>query len=91
MECTAEFGGKFRHGRGSCGSIGCGEDSLDQRGRDDHTVSYDAAQAYVAQVRAPVKAFIPIDGGHFACFTDPTEFLAAMRAHVMPLIAKDAR
>ncbi len=61
------------------------------QGRDDHTVSYDAAQAYVAQVRAPVKAFIPIDGGHFACFTDPTEFLAAMRAHVMPLIAQDAR
>lgn len=34
----AEFDGKLRHGRCSRGSIGYVEDSLDQRGRDDHAV-----------------------------------------------------
>lgn len=38
VDGKAEFGGKLRHGRGSCGSIGCVEDGLDQRGRDDHAV-----------------------------------------------------
>lgn len=52
-------------------------------GRDDHTVSFEAAKDYVEQVRAPIKAFIPIDGGHFACFTDPDEFISALRRYVM--------
>jgi pimeloyl-ACP methyl ester carboxylesterase len=56
------------------------------QGRDDHTVSFAAAKDYVEQVRAPVKAFIPIDGGHFACFTDPSQFIGALRQSVMPLI-----
>ena len=34
----AEFGGKLRHGRGSCGSIGRVENGLDQRGADDRAV-----------------------------------------------------
>jgi pimeloyl-ACP methyl ester carboxylesterase len=55
-------------------------------GRDDHTVSVQAAKDYVEQVRAPLKAFVPIDGGHFACFTDPTEFVAALQKLVSPLI-----
>jgi len=25
-------------------------------------------------------------GGHFACFTDTEEFLAALRMHVLPLV-----
>ncbi len=55
------------------------------QGRDDHVVSFDAARAYVAEVRAPRKAFIPIAGGHYACFTDPTAFVEALRRYVRPL------
>jgi pimeloyl-ACP methyl ester carboxylesterase len=56
-------------------------------GRDDHMVSFEAAREYVEQVRAPMKAFIPIDGGHFACFTDPDEFIGALLTYIAPLIA----
>ena len=31
------------------------------------------------------KAFAAIDGGHYACFTDTDQFLAAMRKYVLPL------
>jgi pimeloyl-ACP methyl ester carboxylesterase len=48
------------------------------QGRDDHITSFSAAQAWVDSVHAPKKAFVPIDGGHFACFTDSTQFLAAL-------------
>jgi len=57
------------------------------QGRDDHVVSFEAAQAYMAEVRAPKKAFIPIRGGHFACFTSPKEFVGALRQHVRPIAA----
>jgi proline iminopeptidase len=57
------------------------------QGRDDHVVSFQAAKDYVDYVRAPAKAFIPIDGGHFACFTDAAQFLTALRAHVMPQLS----
>jgi pimeloyl-ACP methyl ester carboxylesterase len=56
------------------------------QGRDDHMVSFDAAKAYVAQVHAPLKAFVPIEGGHFACFTDSKQFLAAVHQCVDPLL-----
>jgi len=59
------------------------------QGRDDHTVSFNEAQAYVKEIRAPKKAFVPIAGGHFACFTNPQEFLAALMNHVTPLAARD--
>ena len=55
------------------------------QGRDDHVASFAPAQAYVDEVRAPAKAFIPIDGGHFALFTDPSEFVGALRKYVRPL------
>jgi pimeloyl-ACP methyl ester carboxylesterase len=48
------------------------------QGRDDHVVSFDAAKAYISRIHAPHKAFIPIPGGHFACFTSTSEFLAAL-------------
>ena len=54
-------------------------------GRDDHVVSVEAARAYVADVRAPAKAFVLIDGGHFALFTNPVAFIAALRRYVRPL------
>jgi hypothetical protein len=31
------------------------------------------------------KAVMAIDGGHFACFTNSRDFVAALRAHVLPL------
>jgi proline iminopeptidase len=55
------------------------------QGRDDHIAPFEVAQDYVAEVRAPKKAFIPIAGGHWACFTNATAFLEALRQHVRPL------
>ncbi len=55
------------------------------QGRDDHIAPFEVARAYVAEVRAPKKAFIPIAGGHWACFTNATAFLEALREHVRPL------
>ena len=55
------------------------------QGRDDHIAPFEVAQAYVAEVRAPKKAFIPISGGHWACFTNATGFLEALRQHVRHL------
>jgi proline iminopeptidase len=54
------------------------------QGRDDHITSFSAAKAWVESVHAPAKAFLPIDGGHFACFTDSREFLAALEKLVGP-------
>jgi proline iminopeptidase len=54
------------------------------QGRDDHIVSNEAAQAYVESMKAPAKAYIAIEGGHFACFTNADQFVAALRKHVRP-------
>ena len=55
------------------------------QGREDHITPFEVAQAYFAEVRAPKKAFLPIAGGHYACFTNPIEFVDALRRHVRPL------
>ena len=55
------------------------------QGREDHVTDFEVAQRYVAEVRAPKKALIPIAGGHFACFTNPTAFVEALRKDVRPL------
>jgi pimeloyl-ACP methyl ester carboxylesterase len=55
-------------------------------GKDDHIAPLDVARDYVADVRAPKKAFIPIDGGHWACFTNASAFIGALRQQVKPLI-----
>jgi pimeloyl-ACP methyl ester carboxylesterase len=55
-------------------------------GRDDHITSPPAARDWVERLHAPAKAFVPIDGGHFACFTNPGGFVGALREHVLPLI-----
>ncbi len=57
------------------------------QGREDHVVSFQAAKDYLDQVRAPSKAFLPIDGGHFACFTHAAQFLTALRTRVMPQLS----
>ncbi len=55
------------------------------QGRDDHVTPFEVAERYAAEVRAPTKKFIPIAGGHFACFTDSREFVGALRHYVRPL------
>jgi pimeloyl-ACP methyl ester carboxylesterase len=45
------------------------------QGRDDNRTSPAAARDFVKQVRAPTKGYTAIDGGHFACLTNPTGFL----------------
>lgn len=56
------------------------------QGCDDRIAPFEVAEAYTAEVRAPQKAFVPIDGGHWACFTNPSGFLGALRQHVRPLV-----
>lgn len=54
------------------------------QGREDHIVSNAAAKAWIDSLHAPAKAFVLIDGGHFACFTYPNEFNAAVRSNTKP-------
>ncbi len=56
------------------------------QGKDDHVASFAEAQKYEGEIRAPRKALVPISGGHFACFTNPTEFVEALRLHVLPIV-----
>jgi pimeloyl-ACP methyl ester carboxylesterase len=56
------------------------------QGREDHVTPLEPARAYWEEVRSPGKAFVAIDGGHYACFTHPDQFLKAMRHHVLPLV-----
>ncbi len=55
------------------------------QGRDDHITGFAPAKAYTDEIRAPQKAFVAIDGGHYACFTNADEFVAALRKYVRPL------
>jgi pimeloyl-ACP methyl ester carboxylesterase len=48
------------------------------QGWSDHVAPFEAARDYVAQIRAPAKAFVPIAGGHFACFTNAQAFVASL-------------
>jgi pimeloyl-ACP methyl ester carboxylesterase len=48
------------------------------QGRNDPRCPPEAARAFVEQVRAPAKNFTAIDGGHFACLSNPTGFLDAL-------------
>jgi pimeloyl-ACP methyl ester carboxylesterase len=48
------------------------------QGSNDPRCSPEAARAFVSEVHAPVKNFTSIDGGHFACLSNPTGFLDAL-------------
>jgi pimeloyl-ACP methyl ester carboxylesterase len=54
-------------------------------GRDDTRTPPEAARAFVNKVRAPAKNYTAIEGGHFACFTNPAGFLDALQADMRPL------
>ena len=53
------------------------------QGRDDWICPTDVARDYLAKVKAPGKAFAEIRGGHFACYTDQPQFIAALRKHAL--------
>jgi pimeloyl-ACP methyl ester carboxylesterase len=55
------------------------------QGRDDPRCSPEAARAFVAEVRAPAKNFTAIEGGHFACLSNPTGFLNALDSDLRKL------
>lgn len=48
------------------------------QGRNDPRCSPEAAREFVNEVHAPAKNFTLIDGGHFACLSNPTGFLNAL-------------
>ena len=55
------------------------------QGREDHIVGLRAAKDYSDAIQAPKKKFVAIDGGHYACFTNADQFLAALNKYVRPL------
>lgn len=55
------------------------------QGAEDFTTPTRLARMYVESVRAPVKAFVALDGGHFAVFMQSEQFLAELLARVRPL------
>ncbi len=55
------------------------------QGRADWLTPMVVAKDYFDTVRSKGKVFAPIDGGHFACFTNAGGFVAALRKHVVPL------
>jgi proline iminopeptidase len=54
-------------------------------GRDDHITPVEAASDYASHIRAPAKGLDLIDGGHFAVFTNPRQFVQVLTAKVRPL------
>jgi pimeloyl-ACP methyl ester carboxylesterase len=48
------------------------------QGQGDNRTPPEAARALVDQARAPAKNYTAIEGGHFACFTNPSAFLDAL-------------
>ena len=55
------------------------------QGSEDFTTPTSLAKTFVNSIRAPRKAFIPIDGGHFAVFMRTDAFLKELVARVLPL------
>lgn len=55
------------------------------QGREDQVTPFVPAKAYFDTVRSKGKVFVPIDGGHYACFTNPAAFVGALREHARPL------
>lgn len=55
------------------------------QGRNDPRCPPEVAREFVSQVHAPAKNFTVIDGGHFACLSNPTGFLNALDSDVRQL------
>lgn len=54
------------------------------QGRDDMVTPVEPVRQFVEELSAPAKSFTLIDGGHFACFTNPGGFVAALLEYVRP-------
>lgn len=61
------------------------------QGAEDFTTPTELARAYVASIRAPAKAFVTLDGGHFVVFMQSRQFLAELVARVRPLALQEGR
>jgi len=55
------------------------------QGAEDFTTPTSLARSFVDSIRAPAKAFVTIEGGHFAVFMKPTAFLDQLVSKVLPL------
>jgi pimeloyl-ACP methyl ester carboxylesterase len=55
------------------------------QGRNDPICPPEAAHEFVNEVHAPAKNFTLIDGGHFACLSNPTGFLNALDSDMQKL------
>ena len=56
------------------------------QGAEDFTTPTSLARAFVHSIRATRKAFIPIEGGHFAVFMKSNAFLHEIVVRVLPLV-----
>jgi pimeloyl-ACP methyl ester carboxylesterase len=55
------------------------------QGAEDFTTPTSLARSLVDSIRAPAKAFITIEGGHFAVFMKTSAFLDQLVRRVLPL------
>ncbi len=55
------------------------------QGREDRITPFAVAEEYFDKVQSNGKAFVPIEGGHYACFTNPEAFVGALNKRVRPL------
>ena len=55
------------------------------QGTEDFTSPTALAKQYLSAIKAPLKEFVPIDGGHFVVFMHSDQFLEELVARVRPL------
>jgi pimeloyl-ACP methyl ester carboxylesterase len=61
------------------------------QGAEDFTTPGELAKRYVAELQAPAKTYVQIEGaGHFAMFMKPREFLSELVTRVRPLALRGA-
>jgi len=59
------------------------------QGAEDFTTPTSLARSFVDSIRAPAKAFVPIEGGgHFAVFMKSSAFLEQLVSRVLPLAVR---
>ncbi|HXV62190.1 MAG TPA: hypothetical protein VEK15_15930, partial [Vicinamibacteria bacterium] len=56
------------------------------QGAEDFTTPTSLANTFVSSIRAPQKAFVTIEGGHFAVFMESDAFLNELVSRVLPLV-----
>jgi len=56
------------------------------QGREDRLTPLELAKAYFDKLQSNGKAFVAMNGGHFACFTHAGDFVSTLRRLTNPLI-----